>query len=52
MISIVPVFNPLSLGEHKTDEFKKINPVGKLPALDDSGFFLVCIVYLWAYLVF
>jgi glutathione S-transferase len=27
-------------GEHRKDEFLKINPVGKIPAMDDNGFTL------------
>lgn len=31
--------NPLA-GENKTDEFLKLTPIGKVPAIDDDGFIL------------
>lgn len=30
----------ISKGEHKTDEFKKLQPFGQVPALDDDGFLM------------
>ncbi len=27
-------------GEHQKPEYKKINPIGKIPAIDDDGFYL------------
>ena len=30
----------LRAGEHQTSEFLKINPVGKIPVMDDGGFIL------------
>ena len=30
----------MAAGEHKTEEFKKLNPQQKVPALDDDGFFM------------
>ena len=35
-VVIIKVFE----GQHLTAEFKKINPMGKIPAIDDDGFFL------------
>lgn len=28
----------ISKGEHKTDDYKKLQPFGKVPVLDDDGF--------------
>lgn len=30
----------ISKGEHKTEEYKKLQPFGKVPVLDDDGFLM------------
>lgn len=30
----------ISKGDHKSDEYKKMQPFGKVPALDDDGFWM------------
>lgn len=49
-IPFVPKPVALRSGEHHTDEFKKINPMSLVPAIDDDGFVLTESVAILKYL--